>query len=188
MPDSKIITRRLLNKFIEQQKLSGAVAFLRFLIKKNNLRSFYSFLGGGSYLPVAPDQASKSVLFHGSQKKQSVLVPSASVARGGKAERQRRVYATDDPNYAIFLAVLRLRNGSASVNVTRRGTALTVDLDFINGPSKLKDGYVHIVADTAFKRAGNREYTADRRIEVLFTIPVTPQDLTVPIYVQTESL
>lgn len=96
------------------------------------------------------------------------------------------VYATDDPNYAIFLATLDLRNGRAAVTATSKNTKLSVDLDFVNGASKLKAGYIHILPATGFKKAGNREYVSDQPVKPLCIIPVEPADLTVPIYVTTE--
>lgn len=108
------------------------------------------------------------------------------MGRGDKLERVAYIYATDDPNYAIFLAILRLKNGSASVNATAKNAMLVVDLDFVNGPSTLENGYVHVVTTDGFKKTRNREHRANRRVNVLFTIPVTPADLTVPIYIQTE--
>lgn len=108
------------------------------------------------------------------------------MGKGGKLEQHAHVYSTDDPNYAIFLATLNLKNGSASVNATKKATTLFVDLDFVNGPSKLKNGYVHVVEGELFRKTKNREYKSNRQINILFTIPVSPTDITVPIYIQTE--
>ncbi len=131
-----------------------------------------------------PKRAPRRVLFHGSRGLHTTLTPHVSIGRSGKTEKEHRVYATDDPNYAVFLAVLDLKNGSAAVHASPEGTALAVDLEFVNGPSQLKSGYVHLVAARYFKKADNREYTANRPVEVLCAIPVIPADLTVPIHIQ----
>lgn len=70
----------------------------------------------------------------------------------GKAKRSAFLYATDDPNYAIFLALLNLENGGASVVATEKESKLAVDLDFVNGPSKIKHGYVHVLSSQSFTK------------------------------------
>lgn len=182
---SNVISKNLLQRFLQQKKLSGTVAFLNFISgNKNNLRVFFDFCNKHNKLLSRP--LNGSVLFHGSGKVQKILKPNTSIGYGDKQEQHSYVYATDDPNYAIFLAILNLKNGSASVNATAKGTMLFVDLDFVNGPSKFKSGYVHVIERESFKKTKNREYKSDHSVNVLFTIPVGPADLTVPIYVLTE--
>jgi len=170
---------------MQQKRLNGTVAFLRFIRHRKNLQDFYNFCSKYGY--TLPHQPLGGVLFHGSQKLQSTLNPNTSVGRNDELEQSAFVYTTDDPNYAIFLAILNLKNGSASVNATAKNTTLVVNLDFVNGPSKFKKGYVHIVARSSFKKVKNREYKVSQQVKVLFTIPVIPADLTTPIYIQTES-
>lgn len=177
----------LLRSFIEQKKLPGTVSFLHFLRRKQYLQDFYSACKRGAYALPQRERPSEKILFHGSPKAQAALVPNASVGAGDRTERNALVYATDDPNYAIFLAVLHLKNGSAGVSAARKNSILTVDLDFVNGPSKLKNGYVHIVSGDLFKKTKNKEYKTDKPVPVLFSIRVTPQDLTVPICIQTST-
>ena len=161
----------------------GVVSFLRFIRNKRNLLDFSDFLHTHNHTLPLPLLSGK-VIFHGTQTAQSLLVPQNSMGRGGKLERRAYVYATDDPNYAIFLAILRLKNGSALVNATTKNTVLAVGLDFVNGPSELKGGYVHVLSAENFKKTKNREYKTNQQVEVLFTIAVAPADLTVPIYIQ----
>ena len=183
--DKKVVSQKILQIFTQQKRLSGVVAFLNFIKKKQNLGDFYSFFKKHhSYL--SPKKIPSGVLFHGSNKLITVLRPNASMRRCGTLEQEKVVYATNDPNYAIFLAILNLKNGIASVNATTRDTKLFVDLDFVNGPSKFKDGYIHIIAASDFKKTKNREYISHKEINVLFSIPVAPKDITVPIHIQTE--
>jgi len=171
---------------MQQEQLSDVVSFLRFIRHKKNLQSFYAFCEKNNYL--LPKPISNKVLLHGSTKVMTVLEPNTSVDQGGKAEQTAFVYATDDPNYAIFLALLDIqKKGGASVYAGSHSTKLSISLGFVNGSSKIKDGYVHIVADSDFKKTKNKEYKSNKKIKVLFSISVSPKDLTVPIYVQTES-
>lgn len=186
MANTITISQKLLKKFIIQKKLSGTVSLLRYLQKKDHLKDFYAFCEQYDYKLQTSEQLSSNVLFHGSQKLQFSLIPSVSIGRCGKAEQEAAVYATSDPNYAIFLALLSLKNGGASVTATKKGSKLAVDLDFVNGPSKIKNGYVHIVSNQLFRKTKNKEYITNTPVTILFTVPVTPQDITVPIYIQTE--
>lgn len=182
---SNIISKKILQEFLRQKRLSGIVAFLNFIKKrKSNLRDFFDFCN--EHNKALPKLLNSGILFHGSGKVQKILRPNNSIGYGGKQEQHPYVYATDDPNYAIFLAILNLKHGGASVNATTKDTMLFIDLDFVNGPSKLKNGYIHIVSGESFKKAKNREYKSDHPVNVLFTIPTSPADLTVPIYVLTE--
>lgn len=185
MKSGMVISQKILRTFIKQRRLNGKVAFLNFIKRESNLRDFYNFCHKNHYR--LPEQILGKVLFHGSPQKQITLVPHASIGQDGAAEQEAFIYATDDSNYAIFLALLRLNKfGGASVYASPKNTKLSVSLGFVNGPSKLKNGYVHIVPQSNFRKGKNREYKTDKSIHILFSIPVTPQDLTVQIYVQTE--
>jgi len=180
---SNVISKNLLQKFMRQNQLPNVVAFLRFVRKKSNFQKFYDFCS--KYRQILPKPPRSNIFFHGSSTVRQVLQPNISIGHEGKRERHPYVYATNDPNYAIFLAILDLKNGGASVYATSNNTILIVDLDFVNGASKLKNGYVHILADSGFKKSGNREYRTRQPVEVIFSVPVKPSDLTVPIYIQT---
>jgi|GEM_PF-4692400 len=169
---SKIVSKNLLQKFIQHRKLSGVVDFLNFIRKGKNLKSFYDFCAKHNQKLLLPADKNMQVLFHGSLKSRSILSPSKSF-----------VYATEDPNYAIFLAILDLKNSSAGV-ISGKETILTVDSNFVNGASKLKNGYVHVVSGKSFKKLKNREYRTNKDVSVLFAIPVSPKDLTVPIKIE----
>jgi len=186
MASTITISKKLLNKFMNQEKLSGIASFLHSLSKRSGLQRFYSFSDSNKYKLHFSEQLPKGVLFHGSQKLQTTIVPNASIGRGGKAEKQTLVHATDGPNYAIFLALLDLKNGGAGVTASNKNTILTVDIGFVNGLSKLRNGYVHILPNQKFRKTKKREYITNMTVETMFAVPVTPQDLTVPVYIQTE--
>ncbi len=186
MDNSIIITKNLLQSFIKQKRLSNVVAFLDFIKKDSGLKDFYNFCSKSNY--KLSEQIFGKILFHGSAKKQIKLIPHASIGRDGIAEQEAFIYATDDPNYAIFLALLHLNKfGLASVYVSSKNTKLSVNIGFVNGSSKLSDGYIHIVSRQFFKQTKNREYKTNKSVNILFSIPVTPQDLTVPIHIQTKT-
>lgn len=171
-----LIPKNLLDVFIKNKKLKNIVGFLNFIKNKNNLHDFSEFCQKNNYFITDNIKELRSVLFHGSSKKHYILKPDTS--------EEKSIYATDDPNYAIFLATLNLKNGSASVRATKNSTILAIGLDFVNGPSKFKTGYVHIVSKDTFKKTSNREYQTNKPVEVLFSIKTSPEDITVPIYVQ----
>lgn len=121
------------------------------------------------------------VLFHGSATDSKVLLPQSEDAESLKS----LVYATSDPNYAIFLAILNLKDASAGVVSTKKGTRLTIDTDFVNGKSTLKPGYVHVISKKGFRKTSNNELVSETETPVLFSLKVTPADLTVPIEIGT---
>lgn len=172
------IPRNIVEGFISRNKLRNTVNFLNYIRKPDHAETFVDYARRRGYAISLPSQSrsrrSSFLLFHGAQRANEHLSPS---------RREKFVYATDEPNYAIFLAVIRLHNASAGVLVTQRRTNLYVDLAFVNGPSSLRNGWVHILPNAGFKKTRNREYASRNSKDVLFAIPVTPSDLTVPITV-----
>jgi len=179
---SILINSKLLQKFLRQERLSGVVPFLLSLKKESVRKNFYKFLSKQGY---ALDTKNLSpVLFHGSNTLNAILNKHRSVNAEGRREKESLVYATDDSNYAIFIAILNLKDGGAGVVAEKgRRTRLTVDLDFVNGGSKLQSGYIHIIPRSNFTPTSNREYVSCEEIEVSFAIQVEPTDLTVPIVI-----
>lgn len=169
MKKAPLLSRTLLRKFLAQKRLKGIAPFLDYIRSREHLSEFRAFCGKkGIEL-----QESEGVLFHGSQNARSVVKPKDSY-----------VYATDDPNYAIFLAVLSLKNGGASVQADREETLLSVDTDFVNGPSRFKEGYVHVLPAQGFRTRKNQEYVKRSPVTPLFLFPVCVEDLTVPVFVR----
>jgi hypothetical protein len=166
----KRISRKLIDRFIFQKKLSTIEAFFKYVSRPANLKTF------AAYAKIKmPEQTITRVLFHGSQTYHEELIPT---------RKEKFVYATDNPTYAIFLGVLDLNNASAGVSITKKETKLTVDLDFVNGRSSLRPGWVYIIDGDNFKQAANSEYISKRATKVLCAIPVQPSDLTIPIVIK----
>ncbi len=184
MQNNTLISKNLLQDFKKQNKLSSTVEFLFHIQQKRHLQRFYVFCEKNNC--ILPKFVSSTILFHGSTNMLTMLEPNTSVDQDGKKESLNLVYATDDPNYAIFLAILDIReSGGASVHTPKsRPIKLSISLGFINGPSKFKDGYIHIVSGSDFKKKTNKEYVSNRKTRVLFSVPVSPKDLTVPICVK----
>lgn len=153
---------------------------LQELLHQNGVATVVQLL---NYFKEKPLFGSTGVLFHGSSTANGELAPNESIGIDGKPEGGVHVYATDDPNYAIFLAIIRLRNASAGVTATDDETTLTVDVNFVNGESTIETGYVHIVPSEDFQSTGNREFVSKKVVKSLMVIPVSVDDLTVPILV-----
>lgn len=101
----------------------------------------------------------------------------------------KNIFATTNPNYAIFLAIADVQEkGTASVLVTRKRTIVSVDLGFVNGPSRLARGFVHVIDGRNFVESHNNEFVSTMPVTPLFAIEVTPQDLTEPICIKTETV
>lgn len=177
---SKIISRESLLDYIQRKSFEGVVDLMHSLQDKENLQSFLTF-----FQKEHEDILSKieNITFHGSQDALSKLIPNRSVGSGGEKEGKAYVYGTEDPNYAIFMACLSLDQGEASVNAEPEETMLFIDLDFVNGPSQLKSGYLHLIDTSSFERIPNNEYRSEEEVEILLSISVEPGDLTVPVYV-----
>ena len=82
--------------------------------------------------------------------------------------------------------MLNVKTGRQVVMARKKNPVFIVDIEFVNGLSKYQKGYVHIVPDQMFKKTKNREYKTDIPIKIMFAVPVTLEDLTVPIYIQTK--
>ncbi|OHA26520.1 MAG: hypothetical protein A3C06_03005 [Candidatus Taylorbacteria bacterium RIFCSPHIGHO2_02_FULL_46_13] len=175
-----LIPRAKIKEFCRENSIAGIVGFFAHLSK--HFQNFKSFLGrAGISTPNPP----VSVLFHGSQTHLDNLDPSISTGEGNLNYEKSLVYATDNPNYAVFLAVIDLAEGSnASVLVEDNKTLLSIDIGFVNGHSQIKDGYVHVVDGTQFKLNDNDEYVSQQPARILFSVKVKPSDLTEKIYLK----
>lgn len=180
---NKLVPRNIVQGYLTEQGGLDIVAFLCQL-RDNGIDSFLRFCCS-ERVEIEPAEKVGTVLFHGAPGLLSVIEPRRSVGENGEKEIEKLVYATDDPNYAIFLSILRLRDARASVNSQQNEPELLVDLDFVNGPSSLENGFVHIVSEKGFRRKTKGEFASSVSREVLFVIEVTPADLTVPIRIQT---
>ncbi|HUC31501.1 MAG TPA: hypothetical protein VMR99_02310 [Candidatus Paceibacterota bacterium] len=167
----KRIPRKLVERFILKKKLGDIVGFLEYIIDKPaHMKTFAAY----AQINLPQDIANK-ILLHGSLTYHKQLIVS---------QKEKFIYATNDPNYAIFLGIIDLKNASAGVLINQKGVELTIDTDFVNGPSSLRAGWVHAVMGKDFKQKANHEYFSKKSTDVLFAVPVLPTDLTVPVVIK----
>lgn len=123
---------------------------------------------------VLPEQ----VLFHGSKEICSSL--ELHISEGGENESKHGplIYATDEPEYGIFLAILDIKDGMAGVYFDDNDQIrLWIDTDFQNGASGFSRGVLHIVDGMGFKQEPNHEFTIDEKVTPLFCVEVCKEDL-----------
>ena len=180
MEKTFIINRDELLHFARRNRLAGIAGVLQSLHARQGMRRFLDYLAHCGY--EIPDNPCRKALFHGSSRPLRRLLPRGGAKRGKNDNGY--VYATRLPDYAIFLALLRLRGGGASVAQRRGRLELWVDLDFINGPSRLAEGYVHILPAEGFAEKDDLEFRARDPVSCLFALRVTPADLSLPVQVK----
>ena len=164
-----IIERKKILKITNSFKISEA---LHKIYSSSELREK---LGRKIKLSIPPN-----FLLHGSLDICEKLEPNISDGGINNNKQLRLIYATDNPDYAIFLAIIELKDsGRASVSFdeSNKYIKLAVNLQFVNGQSQIKQGYVHILDRKGFTKQENREFTNDKVIEPLFAVPVEPEDL-----------
>ncbi len=174
----RLLSRDIVETFCSARNCAGIVACLSYLYKNPaDLRGLV--VQGGINLT----EQQKTLLFHGSPYILEEIKPSK--ARGVDLEEEQGafVYATSNPNYAIFLALLDIQEGgTASVFASGDDTKLSLSSRFINGVSQIKNkGFVHIVDGHGFKELENDEYSISSAVSVLCSFEVTEADLSVPI-------
>lgn len=181
-----LIDRALIQKFCKENDLKGAVEFLHYISKKG-LIDFSNFLR--NYNIQLPPSGNTQVLFHGSKDLIAVLQTNISISDTNTNKNELFVYATNNPNYAIFLAIINIQeDGTASVVVEKGRTKLSINNGFINGPSCLGDGFVHVIDGSGFEKLENDEYASQSSKPTMFAFRVKPDDLTEPIIVKTTKL
>ena len=171
LKNNSVIDRKVVDIFIKNYRLKGISGLLKNLQNKSSRKLFINFLSKNQYRISSLINNKEKLLFHGSNIKIKRLIPKESL-----------VYASDLPDYAIFLAIISLsRTGSAKVNTIKNKTTMGIDQDFINGKSRIVPGYVHVVSSQTFLHQAGKEYISDKPVDVLFSIPVTYRDLDTPI-------
>lgn len=126
-------------------------------------------------------------LMHGSTSLLEMLETNVSDGGSNANKTESLVYTTDNPDYAIFLAIIDLKdNGRAGVVFDKNNEIpeLSINTQFINGESKIIDGYVHILEGSSFVPNANREFTSNVSIKPLCIIPVSAKDLQQKIIVK----
>ncbi len=179
-----LLEKSAIRDFCDKNGIKNVAGFLRFIVR-GNTKKLTDFLNQQG-LQLLPRK--DGFLLHGSRKLSKKLEPTISTGGGSAGHHKSTIYATDDQNYAIFLAIINVqKEGTASVLVKNGRAYLEIDIGFVNGPSTLGEGFVHVVGRSGFKETGNSEYANTLPVEVLFAIKVNPSDLTEPIIVKITS-
>jgi len=178
---SRLISRKVLEDYMQTGKISNLHAFLLSLLNKEGLGLFSHYLKHNENFAINAD---KGVLFHGSENYNESLTPNSSMGSDGNRENEAFVYATENPDYAIFLAIIRLQDAEAGVIVEDGNAKLSISPGFVNGLSLIKEGFLHVVSSEDFEKTSNSEYQSKSSIETLFAFEVTSKDLSVPIEVR----
>lgn len=169
-----VISREQVLSFCKQQEITNIPEFLH-RVSRQNKEEFTEFISTQTHEKLTLQKTPK-LLFHGSTMLHNQLEPIIE---------EKLVYATDNPNYAIFLAILNIQEeGSASVLVEEGKALLSISKGFVNGPSQFVCGYVHAISSQGFKESHNGEFVNKKTVPALFAIEVTAADLTEPVYIQ----
>lgn len=96
------------------------------------------------------------------------------------------IYASDDPDYAIFLGIIKLRDGWASTSYRNGKKDFVVSIYFVNGESEISDGYVYVLDAESFIEDSLHHFTSPKGQSPLLVIPVKPADLQTKIRVSME--
>lgn len=127
----------------------------------------------------------ESLVFHGSREEIQSFQTNVSLGGGNENKEDALVYASSEPDYAIFLALLDIQEGgSASVTCVTDEVKKSVTLGFVNGDSKIVEGYVYVLDVKDFTEHDNAEFTSDNSdLKPLFSVKVSITDLESPVIV-----
>ena len=111
-----------------------------------------------------------------------------AVSDGGSSENRKSalIYATDHPDYAIFLAIINLKDGGRArvrFDEDTKLIKLSINIQFVNGQSQIKPGYIHVLDGQYFTKQSNQEFTSEMELKPLLWIPVEASDLGAEILV-----
>ncbi len=169
---SPVLKRDIINIYIKAKGLKNLVGFFDHLVTEG-VFDFMDFINQKN----SDNTTNQSILMHGSLKQ----IDKLNILQSDTKESH--IYATDNSNYAIFLAIINVKKyGRASVNISKNEFSITTS--FINGESKISNGYVHIVSKKYFVPTSNTEYISSQLAHVIFSVPVTFDDLTETVIIK----
>jgi len=178
--EERLINRSLIDEYCKNKDIGVNELLQEFVVK--GLDDFSRYLSSkGVKNEISP--SIKGVL-HGSTDLFSKFEPRISTGGPNENKETPLIYASDDPDYSTFMAIIKLKNGSARVSYRTGRIQCSVDKDFINGPSQIINGYVYILDQSKFETSGNHQFTCPTEQEPIFIIPVEPKDLKVEIAVK----
>jgi hypothetical protein len=180
--EERLIDRTLIEEYCKNKDIGVHDLLQDFVVE--GLDDFSIFLSSkGIKNEIAP---STKVLLNGSADLFFKFEPRISTGGPNENKETPLIYASDDPDYAMFMAIIKLREGSASVNYNHRTEKIQcfVHKDFINGPSQIVNGYVYILDQSKFEMNGKHHFTCPTEQEPIFIIPIKPKDLRTDIVVK----
>lgn len=180
VPKSKLIDREIIDGYCESSGKSVYELLLDITeIGSQELSDFMVSQG-------KPEIENKSPgVLHGSPHLFNKFEPRVSKGGGNKNKEEKLVYASDDPDYSIFMGVIKLRSGMASVGYYSGKIRCSVTLDFVNGDSELSDGYVYVLDNETFVEDSRHHFTSPVDHEPMMIIPVKPTDMQSEVIIDT---
>lgn len=120
-----------------------------------------------------------SLVFHGSSVEIDQFKKSISLGGTNENKEEALIYASSEPDYAIFLAILDIQEGgSASVVCEEGQVKKSITVGFVNGASSINAGYVYVFDGADFISQNNSELTSNMsNLKPIFYIKVEATDL-----------
>lgn len=127
-----------------------------------------------------------TIVFHGSSKKIERFQKNISLGGSNENKEEALIYASSEPDYAIFLALLDIQEGgSASVICEGGQVNKSITVGFVNGESCIGAGYVYVFDGANFLSQENSELTSSRSdLKPIFHIKVEATDLETSVTVE----
>lgn len=181
---TNLVSRKLIILYCQGKGIQNISSMLK-EFTDYGIADFINYLSTKGFTGVNPELCEQQVLLHGSNRMVQLFEPRVSTGGGNSNKEEPLVYATDDPEYAIFMATAHQRGGTFGIRYNRHGfITCYVDLTFINGPSSLESGYVYMFPQNLFEKVGKHEFTCPNQVESVLAIPVEPEDLITPITIR----
>lgn len=119
-------------------------------------------------------------VFHGTSEPCTTLLPRQPMNRALGARAEIGVYASDDPDYAIFMSLARAGRASVAVSTYRHDLGVVCAahpamLELMKRPDII--GYVHVCRRELFEELHPREFIARQPVVPEQIIPVSAADL-----------
>ena len=120
-----------------------------------------------------------SIVFHGSSIEIERFQKNISLGGSNENKEEALIYASSEPDYAIFLAILDIQEGgSASVVCEGEYVKKSITVGFVNGESSINTGYVYVFDGADFITQNNSELTSSMsNLKPIFYIKVEAADL-----------
>lgn len=136
----------------------------------------------GKVLEIRGDQ---KVILHGSSNMIYEFKPRVSRDGPNSNQEEPLIYATDDPDYAIFLAILdnKRTKGIPMVYYDQGQIKCSIDLDYAKFADGFNSGFVYLLDKSSFEENSAHHFTSPLKQVPLFAIPIQPRDLKTTVYI-----